>query len=128
MIERSRELPDDVDQLKSLALATAARADRFEVEAQANKTEAEAFRSEALRLKAEVSDLAQANAAANGEIARLISMLKTLRRGRFGKRSEKLGADEAAQQSFVFEELETGLAAVEARLAARTGRKSRNAS
>ena len=64
MIERSRELPDDVDQLKSLALATAARADRFEVEAQANKTEAEAFRSEALRLKAEVSDLAQANAAA----------------------------------------------------------------
>ena len=128
MIERSRELPDDVDQLKSLALATAARADRFEVEAQANKTEAEAFRSEALRLKAEVSDLAQANAAANGEIARLISMLKTLRRGRFGKSSEKLSADEAAQQSFIFEELETGLAAVEARLAAKTGRKSRDAS
>ena len=90
--------------------------------------EAEAFRSETLKLKAEVGDLAQTHAAANAEIARLTSMLKTLRRGRFGKRSEKLGADEAAQQSFVFEELETGLAAVEARLAARTGRKSRNAS
>ena len=128
MIERSRELPDDVDQLKSLALATAAHADRSEAEAQANKTEAEAFRSEALRLKAEVSDLAQANAAANAEIARLTSMLKTLRRGRFGKSSEKLSADEAAQQSFIFEELETGLAAVEARLAAKTGRKSRDAS
>ncbi len=46
MFERFGELPDDVDQLKVLALAAFARADGSEAEARANKTDAEAFRSQ----------------------------------------------------------------------------------
>ena len=112
MPDRSIELPDDIDELKAIALATSARADLSEADA-------EAARSDVLRLKAEVGDLAQTNAMAKAEIARLTSILKTLRRGRFGKRSEKLGADEAEQQSFAFEEVETGLEAIAARLEAK---------
>jgi transposase len=120
MIERSGELPDNVDELKALTLANAARADQSEATA-------EVARSQVLKLKAEVNDLAQANATAKAEIARLVSILKTLRRGRFGKSSEKLGSDDNEQQSFVFEELETGLEAIEARLAAKSGAKARGA-
>jgi transposase len=121
MIERSGELPEDVGELKALTRATVARASRFEAES-------EAARGEVLKLKAEVNDLAEAHATAKTEIARLTSILKTLRRGRFGKRSEKLSPDEDEQQSFVFEELETGLEAIERRLVAKTGAKPRNTS
>lgn len=125
MIERFGELPDDVDQLKVLALEASARADRSESEARANKTNAEAFRSQTLSLTAKVEDLTQTNAAAKAEIERLTSIIKTLRRDRFGKRSEKLGADEVEQQSFVFEEVETGLEAIATRLAAKADAKPR---
>jgi transposase len=121
MIEGFGELPDDADQLKALALEALARADRSE-------TVAEAFRSQSLSLTAKVEDLTQTNAAAKAEIDRLTSIIKTLRRDRFGKRSEKLGADDAEQQSFVFEEIETGLAAIATRLAAKTDPKPRKAS
>jgi transposase len=121
MVERSGELPEDVGELKALTRATVARANRFEAES-------EAARGEVLKLKAEVNDLAEAHATAKTEIARLTSILKTLRRGRFGKRSEKLSPDEDEQQSFVFEELETGLEAIERRLVAKTGAKPRNRS
>ena len=121
MIERSGELPDDIDELRALALANAARADQSEANAQA-------ARGEVLKLKAEVNDLAEANATAKAEIARLTSILKTLRRGRFGKKSEKLGSDEGEQQSFAFEEVETGLEEIGARLAAKTGAKPRSSS
>jgi len=121
MIERSVELPDDVDELKRLTLANAARADQSEAEAQA-------ARGEVLKLKAAVSDLAEANAAAKVEIARLTSMLKSLQRGHFGKKSEKLGSDADEQQSFAFEEVETGLEEIGARLAAKAGTKPRNPS
>ena len=114
MIEGFGELPDDVDQLKALALGAVARAD--------------VFRSQTLSLTAKVEDLTQTNAAAKAEIDRLTSIIKTLRRDRFGKRSEKLGADEAEQQSFVFEEIETGLAAIATRLAAKADPKPRKAS
>ena len=118
MPEHSGELPDDVEDLKALTLAISARADRSEAEAQA-------ARSDVLRLKAEVNDLAQMNASDKAEIARLTSILKSLKRGRFGKRSEKLGADEAEQQSFAFEEVETGLEAIAARLEAKAKGQSR---
>src|SRR5579871_2013629 len=121
MAEPSGELPDDVDELKALTLAHVARANLSEADA-------EAARREVLRLTAEVGDLTQSNAMAKTEIARLTSILKMLRRGRFGKRSEKLGADEDEQQSFVFEELETGLEAIEKRLTAKAHDKSRKAS
>ena len=128
MIERFGELPDDVDQLKALALGAMARADRSEAQARANEKDAEVFRSQTLSLTAKVEDLTQTNAAAKAEIDRLTSIIKTLRRDRFGKRSEKLGADEAEQQSFVFEEIETGLAAIATRLAAKAEPKPRKAS
>jgi len=95
MFERSDELPDDIEELKALTLANAARAE----------AEAQTARGEILKLKAEVSDLAEANAAAKVEISRLTSMLKSLQRGHFGKKSEKLGSDENEQQSFAFEEV-----------------------
>ena len=120
MIERSVELPDNVDQLKALALEALALVDKFEAEVQAKETDAQALRSQALNLTAQVEDLTQTNAVAKAEIARLTSILKTLRRSRFGKSSEKLGADEAEQQSFVFEEVETGLGEIDARLAAKS--------
>jgi len=127
MIERSGELPDDVDQLKALALEALARADRFEAEARIKETDAQALRSQTLSLTAQVEDLTQTNAVAKAEIARLTSILKTLRRGRFGKSSEKLGADEAEQQSFVFEEVETGIGEIDARLAAKSKGQPRKA-
>jgi hypothetical protein len=108
MIERSGELADDVDELRAPMLANAARADQSEAEAQA-------AHDEVLRLKAEVDDLAEADTTAKVEIARLTSILKTLRRDRFGKKSEKLGSDEDEQQSFAFEEVETGLEEIGAR-------------
>ena len=58
MIERFGELPDDVDQLKALALGAMARAD--------------VFRSQTLSLTAKVEDLTQTNAAAKAEIDRLV--------------------------------------------------------
>ena len=125
MIESFGELPDDVDQLKALTLDALARADLSETQARSNKTDAETFRSQTLSLTAKVEDLTQTNAAAKAEIDRLTSIIKTLRRDRFGKRSEKLGADEAEQQSFVFEEIETGLAAIDTRLAAKADPKPR---
>ncbi len=112
MFERFGELPDDVDQLKALALEALARVDRSE-------TDAKVFHSQTLSLAAKVEDLTQTNAAAKTEIDRLISIIKTLHRNRFGRRSEKLRADEAEQHSFVFEEIETELAAIAPRLAAK---------
>ncbi len=128
MIERFGVLPDDVDQLKALALDALARAALLETQARSNKTDAEALRSQTLSLTAKVEDLTQTNAAAKAEIDRLTSIIMTLRRDRFGKRSEKLGADEAEQQSFVFEEVETGLAAIATRLAAKADAKPRKTS
>ncbi len=86
-------LPDDVDALKAFALAMAEKAARAE---------------------AKVTALETLNAAADARIARLMSMLKSLERARYGRRSEKLGSDALEQHSFVFEEIETGIAALEA--------------
>lgn len=55
-----------------------------------------------------------AKASADERIARLTSILKKFLRERHGKKSEKLGSDADEQQSFVFEEIETGIAAVQA--------------
>ncbi len=68
----------------------------------------------AARAEAKVTALETLNAAADARIARLMSMLKSLERARYGRRSEKLGSDALEQHSFVFEEIETGIAALEA--------------
>jgi transposase len=89
-------LPDDMDLLKAMVRAMAEKTSVLEEENAA--------------LKARSLD-------ADARITRLMQILKAYDRARFGRRSEKLGAagdgaDEAAQQSFVFEEIETGIAAL----------------
>jgi transposase len=93
-------LPDDMDLLKSMVRAIAQKAAVLEDENAA--------------LKARSSD-------ADERIKRLMQILKAYDRARFGRRSEKLGAsgpsvDEDAQQAFIFEEIETGLAALRAQV------------
>jgi len=96
------KLPDDVDALKAMVLAMA------------EKTDA---------LKTEVADLKALNASADERIARLTSILKALERARFGRRSERLGSHtlDDEQSAFVFDEIQTGLAAVQAELERRQG-------
>jgi transposase len=90
-------LPDDVDALKAMVSAMALETDA---------------------LKIEVADLKTHNASAEERIARLTSILKTLERARFGRRSEKLGskAFDDEQSAFVFDEVQTGLGAIQAEL------------
>ena len=95
-------LPDDMDQLKSMVRAMAAQASRADA------------------LECEVETLKARNADADERIKRLMQILKAYDRARFGRRSEQLGSaapdDEAAQQAFLFEEIETGISALRARV------------
>jgi transposase len=91
-------LPDDLNLLKVMVRAMAERTSALEDENAA--------------LKARSLDT-------DARITRLMQILKAYDRARFERRSEKLGAagdgaDEEAQQSFVFEEIETGIAALRA--------------
>lgn len=65
-------------------------------------------------LQNEVADLKARNADADERIERLTQILKAFDRARFGRRSEKLGSPttDDEQQAFVFEEIETGIAAI----------------
>ena len=91
MITAAPELPDDIETLKAMVLAARAETARQE--------------ERALRLAAEAPRLAAAKAQADARIDRLTAILKALERARFSRKSETL-AD--GQQSFVFEEIETG--------------------
>jgi transposase len=89
-------LPDDMDLLKAMVRAIAEKTSVLEEENAALKAR---------------------NLDADARIKRLMQILKAYDRARFGRRSEKLGtaedgSDEAAQQAFVFEEIETGIAAL----------------
>ena len=88
-------LPDDVDALKAMVSAMAENTDALEIE---------------------VADLKALNTSAEERIARLTAILKTLERARFGRRSEKLGAKalDDEQSAFVFDEVQTGLGAIQA--------------
>jgi hypothetical protein len=94
------ELPDDVDALKAMIMAMSAKAARADV------------------LEDEVADLKARNADADEQIAKLKLILKAFNRYRYGRRSEKQGkpieADLDEQGAFVFEEIDTGIAAIEA--------------
>src|ERR1700722_8147713 len=94
------KLPDDVDALKAMVLAMTEKAARVEA------------------LETEVADLKALNASAEERIARLTSFLKALERARFGRRSEKLGSNafDDQQSAFVFDEIETGIAAIQAQV------------
>lgn len=69
-------------------------------------------------LESEVADLKASNADADARIERLTQILKAFDRARFGRRSEKLGSanGDVERQAFVFEEIETGIAAIKARV------------
>src|SRR5690606_4090465 len=87
-------LPDNVEALRTLLLA-----------------ERTQHAAEITRLKAVTAD-------ADARSARLQMMLKTLIKSQYGKRSEKLGAArlDDDQLAFLFEEIETGLGEIQARL------------
>ena len=81
------DLPDDPETLKAMLLAA----------------------------QGEIAHLKAVNADAETRMERLTSLLKTLERARYGRRSETLDPE---QHAFVFEDIETGVAAIEARLTA----------
>lgn len=73
----------------------------------------ETLKAMVLAAHAEVAQLRATNAEAEARIERLQALLKTLERARYGRRSEALDPD---QHEFAFEEIQTGLGAVEATL------------
>ncbi|WOH54504.1 MULTISPECIES: transposase [unclassified Bradyrhizobium] len=91
------ELPDDVDALKAMIVAMA--------------------KQRAL-LEARTSHLEVANKTADERIATLTAIVRMLERSRYGTRSERLrGATLSDEQhAFVFDEIKTGMAAIEAEL------------
>jgi transposase len=97
MVLAAPDLPDDVAALKAMVLALS---------------------RETKEVQAEVAELKSLNATANERIARLNAIIKMLERGRYGARSEKLKRDglNDEQHTFVFEEVLTGLAEINAPL------------
>jgi transposase len=91
------ELPDDVDALKAMIVAMA---------------------EQRALLEARTSHLEVVNKTADERIATLTAIVRMLERSRYGTRSERLRGttlnDE--QHAFVFDEIKTGLAAIEAEL------------
>lgn len=106
MTSSASALPDDAETLKAMLVSLMSQKAGLEADA----TDLEAEKS---MLKAEVVRLATINERAEARIAALHAIIKQLERARFGRSSEKLDAD---QQAFAFEEVETGLGAVEAEL------------
>lgn len=97
------ELPDDVDALKAMVLAMAR--EQAEKEARLKAAEAEIARLEAVEKSA------------NERIANLTSIMKVLQRTQHGRRSERLRLGVSDEQvSFAFEEVETGLSAIQSEL------------
>jgi transposase len=91
------QLPDDVDALKAMIIAMA---------------------EQKALLEARSSHLEVVNKTADERIATLTAIVRMLERSRFGTRSERLrGATLSDEQhAFVFDEIKTGLAAIEAGL------------
>lgn len=97
------DLPDDVDALKAMVLALA----REQAVKEARLVAAEA----------EIARLEAVEKSANERITNLTSILKVLQRTQHGTRSERLrlGVNDE-QVSFAFEEVETGLSAIQSEL------------
>jgi len=73
----------------------------------------ETLKALVLAARAETAHLREANAEAEARIERLHALIKTLERARYGRRSETLDPD---QHEFAFEEIQTGLGAIEAQI------------
>ncbi len=105
MTAHDSTLPDDVDALKAM------------VRTMAEKT---------ALLEQRNAHLEQVNQGAEERIARLMAIVKVLERARYGARSERLGKDRLSddQYSLVLDEIETGVAALEAERQKTAGRSS----
>ncbi|KRB27730.1 hypothetical protein ASE05_31775 [Mesorhizobium sp. Root172] len=101
MTSSASALPDDVDTLKATVVAMI--------------SEKADLQDETAELKAEIVRMATVNDRAETRIADLHAIIKRLERAQFGRSSEKLDVD---QQAFAFDEVQTGLGAIEAELEA----------
>src|ERR1700729_698479 len=92
------ELPDDVDALKAKMIT--------------------AMAEQRALLEARTSHLEVVNKTADERIATLTAIVRMLERSRYGTRSERLrgAALSDEQHAFVFDEIKTGIAAVEAEI------------
>lgn len=114
MVLSSSDPPDDIDTLKAMVLAMAS-------ERAANEAQLAAATAEVARLTAVERN-------ANQRIANLTSIVKVLERAQYGKRSERLRLSiNDEQASFAFEEVETGLSAIQSELAQAVGNKPKRA-
>lgn len=111
MMTAAPDLPDDIEALKALVVAMAEKAGRLE-------DRNAAVEAENVRIRAENAELAALNRNADERIARLMSIIAMFERARYGKRSEKLRVDALSEEQyqFVFDEIDTGLAAISAEL------------
>ena len=97
MMPTVAELPDDVDALKAMVLAT--------VEQRA------AMEAENSRIASEIAALKLINTTSDTRIAELTAIVKTFERMLYGTRSERLRGErlDDEQIDFVFDEIETGI-------------------
>jgi len=104
MMPTVAELPDDVDTLKAMVLATVEQ--RAAMEAENN------------RIASEIAALKLINTTSDTRIAELTAIVKTFERMLYGTRSERLRGErlDDEQIDFVFDEIETGVAAIDAEL------------
>ena len=104
MMPTVAELPDDVDTLKAMVLTT--------VEQRA------AMERENCRIASEIAALKLINTTSDTRIAELTAIVKTFERMLYGTRSERLRGErlDDEQIDFVFDEIETGVAAIDAEL------------
>jgi hypothetical protein len=106
MTAHDSTLPDDVDTVKAMVWAMAEKTALLE---QRN------------------AHLEQVNKGAEERIARLMAIVKMLERARFGTRSERLGKDRLTEDQYALalDEIETGVAALEAEREKTTGRSTK---
>ncbi|WP_108523311.1 IS66 family transposase [Bradyrhizobium algeriense] len=111
------ELPTTLADAHALILALAA-------ERQAIEAENSHIVSEIATLTAANADLAAVNQAADARIVELTAIVKMLERTLYGTRSERLRSDKPSDEqiAFVFDEIATGVAAIEAELAKAGGK------
>jgi transposase len=82
----------------------------------------DALQAMVLSMSGEIARLKAINDNAEVRIARLHAMLKALERARYGRSSERLNDD---QLDFAFDEIQTGLGAIEAKLDRETPKRER---
>lgn len=111
------ELPTTLAEAHALILALAE--ERAAIEAENSR-----IASEIATLTATNADLAAVNQAADARIVELTAIVKMLERTLYGTRSERLRSDKPSDEqiAFAFDEIATGVAAIEAELAKAGGK------